>query len=106
MMASMDSTASSAARLKKKNSARLVAGGAHGSFILGEDGAGHDGGEHLAFGFVLRQNLIADAGMFHVERDHLAQAKAHDRDGFSVFGGQGIEVEDEDADQRVGKDDE
>ena len=42
--------------------------------------------------------------MLHVKGNHLAQAEAEHRDGFSGLGGQGIEVEHEDADQRVGKD--
>ena len=102
--ASMESTASSAARLEEQNSAGLVAGGANGGFVLGEDGAGHDGGQNFAFGFVLRQHLIADAGVLHVKGNHLAQAEADHGDGFSGFGGKGIEVEDEDADERVGQD--
>ena len=45
--ASMESTASSAARLEEQNRAGLVAGGAHGGFIFSENRAGHNGGEHF-----------------------------------------------------------
>jgi hypothetical protein len=37
--------------------------------------------------------------------NHFAQAEADDGDSFRGFGGKGIKVEDEDADERVGKDD-
>ena len=46
------------------------------------------------------EHLIADAGVLHIEGNHLAQAEADDGNGFSGFGGKGIEVEDEDADER------
>ena len=84
--------------------AGLVAGVADGGFVLGEDGAGNDGGQHLALGLTLREHLVADAGVLHVEGNHFAQAEAHHGDGFGGFAGQGIEVEDEDADEGVGQD--
>ena len=86
-----------------KNRAGLVAGGADGGFVLGEDGAGKHGGEHLPLGLVLGEDLVADAGVLHVEGNHFAQAEAQDGKGFSGAGGQGIEVEHEDADGGVGK---
>ena len=49
------------------------------------------------------EHLIADAGVLHIEGNHFAQAEAHDGDRFDGFGGQGIEVEDEDANKGVGQ---
>jgi hypothetical protein len=33
------------------------------------------------------QHLVAQAGVFHVERDHLAQPEAQHREGFSGLAG-------------------
>ena len=84
---------------------RLVSGGAHGGFVFGQNRAGNDGGEHLALGLGFREHLVADAGVFHVERNHFAQTETEDGECFSGLGGQGIEVENEDADHGVGQDD-
>ena len=66
-------------------------------------GAGTDGGENLPFRFVLREHLIADAGVLNFKGNHFAQAEADERNGFRGFCGKGIEVEDEDADEHVGQ---
>ena len=86
-----------------QHGAGFVAGSADGGFILGEDRARHDRGQHFALGLVLRQHLVADAGVLHIEWNHFAQAEAHHGDGFGSLGGQGIEVEHKDADERVGQ---
>ena len=53
---------------------------------------------------VLRQHLVAQAGVLHIEGNHLAQAEAQHGNGFGSLGGQGIEVQHEDADHGVGQD--
>ena len=43
--------------------------------------------------------------MLNLEGNHFAQAEAHDGEGLSGLGGEGIEIEDEDANNGVGQDD-
>ena len=53
--------------------------------------------------FVFGEDLVAEAGVFDVEGDHFAQAETEDREWPRGLGGEGIEVEHEDADDGVGE---
>ena len=90
---------------RRHDRARLVAGSAHRGLVLLEDVAGQDGDEDAGFGLALGEDLVAEAGVFHIEGNHLAQPEAQYRDRLAGACGQGIEVEHEDAHGSVGNDD-
>jgi 50S ribosomal subunit-associated GTPase HflX len=64
-------------------------------------GPGMTAASTLHFCLVLRQHLVAQSGVLHVEGNHLAQAEAQHGVGFSGLGGQGIEVQHKDAHHRI-----
>ena len=87
------------------DSAGLVAGGAHGGLVFLQNIAGKDGDEDAGFGLALGEDLIAEAGVFHVKGNHFAQPETEHRDRFAGACGDSVEVEYEDAHRCIGNDD-
>ena len=61
---------------RRQNYAGLEACRADSRFVLGQHGPRHDRGQNPALRLVLFENLKADGGVLHFERDHLAHTEA------------------------------